>query len=272
MESTESKEFWSRILIAFLLVPVMILAVVLGGLYFFIFTLALANLAFIEIANMAQHAGFAPAKWVGLLAVNLILLGVYLGWALDIPILTGLWISSLFWARDSASTPQGFLGRLASTYVGVLYAGVLLGHLILIRNLPQGQLLVLVVLFGTWVADTGAYFVGKRWGKHKLMVTVSPGKTLEGAIGGGLLSWVVIMLSALMFGFQPIIAIGLSLSVPFAVVIGDLTISALKRSVGVKDTGTLLAGHGGVLDRIDGLAFALIVAYYFMVVSKLFMG
>ncbi len=150
---------------------------------------------------------------------------------------------------------------------GVLYVAWPLAHLISLRNLLNGENLVFFILIVTWGVDTGAYYVGRLLGRHKLSPHISPGKTVEGAIGG-VLSCVLAALFARWL-FLP----GLSLNntvlmgIVFGIIsqIGDLSESMLKRSAGVKDSGHLLPAHGGILDRVDSVIFTVPVFYYYII-------
>ena len=150
---------------------------------------------------------------------------------------------------------------------GLLYVPLLMSSLALLRREPgpDGAYWILLILAITWAGDTGAYFAGKSLGKHKLSQVVSPKKTWEGAIGGALAStiaaFVVVSLSPLDLPALWIVALAL----PAAVLgqLGDLCESLLKRSGGVKDSGRVIYGHGGILDRVDALIFAGPYAYFF---------
>jgi len=159
------------------------------------------------------------------------------------------------------------------TMAGILYIGWLLSHMVALRGLPDsdivGRNLVFFVLFVTWVSDTTAFFIGRRFGQHKLVPSISPGKTWEGAIGG---ICGAIAVSTLFFAptpFQlPLVywqAILLSALASILGQVGDLVESLLKRNMGVKDSGWLMPGHGGILDRIDSLVFAGTVVYYYAI-------
>jgi phosphatidate cytidylyltransferase len=161
------------------------------------------------------------------------------------------WVVALVWV---VAVPQRRAGRLTGALVGWLVlvpSGVALLHLRL--SLPQGLHWLLLALFIVWVADSGAYFAGRALGRHKLAPEVSPGKTWEGAAGGllgvGLLAWV----AAPVLGQRPVALLGLCLVVGVFSVVGDLAESLFKRHAGLKDSGQLLPGHGGILDRLDSL-------------------
>lgn len=152
------------------------------------------------------------------------------------------------------------------TVAGILYVGWLLGHLVALRGLDDGRNWVFFILFVTWASDTFAFFVGRKFGRHKLAPSISPGKTWEGAVGG---VGAAVIMSILFFAPTPFRLPLISWQIiPLAVLVsifgqlGDLVESLLKRNMGVKDSGSLMPGHGGVLDRIDSLVFASVVVYY----------
>lgn len=149
---------------------------------------------------------------------------------------------------------------------GLLYIGFLLPHLVLIFALEDGGKYLLVLTAITAGSDTGAYYSGKFFGKHKLCPNVSPNKTIEGAVGGLAVAIIIAALfSWWLFGsvnwlsFLPTVVLLTGIGI-----MGDLTESVIKRGTGTKDSGTLLAGHGGVLDRLDSMIFAGPVLYYLL--------
>ena len=155
------------------------------------------------------------------------------------------------------------------TIAGILYIGWLLSHLVALRGLDDGRNWVFFILFVTWVSDTTAFFIGRRFGRHKLAPTISPGKTWQGAIGGICGAIVMSILFFTPTPFQlPLVcwqAILLGVVVSILGQVGDLVESLLKRNMGVKDSGKLMPGHGGILDRIDSVIFASIVVYYYAI-------
>lgn len=139
----------------------------------------------------------------------------------------------------------------------ILYVGVLGAHWVLLRELDDGREWLLVLLGVTFATDTGAYAVGRLLGSHHMAPAISPGKTWEGFAGGYLAGIGAAVAIPLALGLEPgpaILALSAS-ALPGAAVLGDLAESALKRRIGVKDTSTLLPGHGGLLDRMDSLLF-----------------
>ena len=147
-----------------------------------------------------------------------------------------------------------------------LYIPFLLSHILLLFQLPEGRRWIFIVLMVIFAGDTGAYYVGHRWGRHKLWPAVSPGKTVEGALGGLLSSLALalltgkLLLSSVGVGVGFFLALGLALAMVGQM--GDLFESMLKRVSKVKDAGGLLPGHGGLLDRLDSLLFAFPLTYY----------
>lgn len=152
----------------------------------------------------------------------------------------------------------------ATVIFGYLYLSLLLGHLVLLRALPLGREWIFTVFLIVMLSDTIAYFVGSAIGKHRLYPAISPKKSIEGAIGG-LIGGVVGALLARFFWFPDLawfFAGGIGVVLGAAGQIGDLFESMLKRSYGVKDSGRIIPGHGGLLDRLDSLIFAFPPAYY----------
>ena len=153
---------------------------------------------------------------------------------------------------------------------GALYVGWLLGLWDGLYLLPSGKSLVLFAMLTTFAYDTGAFFIGRAFGRHKLAPSTSAGKTCEGVAGGIASALVVafIMRSVSIhaggsFPLSPALVLGASVLIAAAAQTGDLVESAMKRSAGVKDTGTLLPGHGGMLDRVDSLLFTGAALYYY---------
>ncbi|AGL01281.1 CDP-diglyceride synthetase [Desulfoscipio gibsoniae DSM 7213] len=154
---------------------------------------------------------------------------------------------------------------VAISFFGTIYVGLLI-FLFLISTLPNGLIWLVLVLVCTWSSDTLAYLVGRRWGKRRMAPELSPGKTLEGAVGGVLGStiaaWVVVM-SYSPLPLWPVLSLGFITGL--AAQIGDLVESAIKRLAGIKDAGNLIPGHGGVLDRFDSMLFTAPLVYYYVV-------
>ena len=163
-----------------------------------------------------------------------------------------------------SSVRQNAVAAFATTLLGVVWIGGGLAYLMLVRDIPDnGRLLVFTVLLTVFADDTAAFFVGRTIGRHRLAPAISPGKSWEGLVGGTV-AGVAVTFFALYE--QDVVSTGDSLLLGLAIVaaatLGDLFESAVKRDLGVKDSGRLLAGHGGMLDRVDSLLWAGPAAYF----------
>ncbi|MFI5247984.1 MAG: phosphatidate cytidylyltransferase [Nitrospirales bacterium] len=158
----------------------------------------------------------------------------------------------------------------AMTLFGVLYLGLTLGPLSMTRLLPLGEWLILFLLLVTWASDTGAYYVGTVYGRHRLAPMISPKKTVEGLVGG-LISAIMIAYAA-RWWFLPELSgldcLVLAILLTITGLWGDLAESAMKRSVSIKDSGGILPGHGGMLDRLDSLLFTAPAFYYYVTMAS----
>jgi phosphatidate cytidylyltransferase len=154
----------------------------------------------------------------------------------------------------------------AITTFGIVYVGLALSTVTSTRMLSGGEWLVLFLALVTWAADTGAYYAGSLWGKHLLAPKISPKKTVEGLFGGIGLAVAAALLAQVWFvpQLQPIDTVILGVVLTGAGLFGDLWESAIKRRVGIKDSGHILPGHGGMLDRIDSLLFTAPTFYYYV--------
>jgi len=173
-------------------------------------------------------------------------------------------ISGLFTITQFKSDPF-ILENFTKQILGIIYIPILLSFLILIRSGTDGMLWIFSLLFVVFAGDIGAFYVGSYLGRHKLCPSVSPKKTIEGSIGGLTSNLVVgVLFNYFFLSYLPLgTSIFLFLFIGIAGQTGDLFESALKRSANIKDSGSILPGHGGILDRIDALLFAAPVAYFF---------
>jgi phosphatidate cytidylyltransferase len=226
-----------------------------------------------EYLDIADKANLAPLREPAYMMAVLLVMVTAFGWHISLESLFVVAALTLLivLGRDLVTTAAGS----ASTVFGVLYIGLPFAMLVELRAQPRGHLLALYVMVMIWIGDTAAYYGGRllgRGGIHKLAPRVSPGKTWEGTIT----SLVVVMAAgyAYMKYFFPEMSLPASLflasTVNVAGQFGDLAESALKRGVGIKDSGTLLPGHGGLLDRVDALLFAIPALWYDMKVVAFF--
>ncbi|MDY6942434.1 MAG: phosphatidate cytidylyltransferase [Pseudomonadota bacterium] len=226
---------------------------------------------------------FAAGEWVRVMALesawargfSFVLLATAIGVAVSIAFLSGhrvivdaviaaaviWWLVAALWvARFPAGFSPGTPMSTRTLIVGVLILVPSLLAMIRLHALPDiGPRLVLLLLVVVWAADSGAFFAGRRFGRHKLAPRVSPGKTWEGVLGGVILAVIAYCLAALALGLDLtrwVAVIAVVVMVVVSSVIGDLTESMFKRHGGMKDSGHLLPGHGGLLDRIDSLTAA----------------
>jgi len=208
---------------------------------------------------------------IGLTGFAALILGAH--WpGVIVPTLLATLVCTISVPLFSGSPLEQSLRDGAMTLFGVLYLGLTLSTLSMTRLLPQGEWLIFFLLMVTWASDTGAYYIGTLYGRHRLAPTISPKKTVEGLVGG-LISAIIVAYAARWWffpDFSGLDCIILATLLTLAGLWGDLTESAMKRSVGMKDSGGILPGHGGMLDRLDSLLFTAPVFYYYVtIVSRL---
>ena len=256
----------TRIISALILIPLVVVAVYLGGVWLVGLVAIFAALGAIEFYQIARRLGVRPYIWVGTgLTVLLVVAAQFaahqIGPRVFILALGALMVLRV-WRQDLA----GFLGDWSATLVGSAYIGGMLSHFVLLRALSQGVAWVAVAALTTWLSDTAAYLVGTTMGRRPFFPKVSPRKTLEGAIAALVSGVVTAMAIAIPFLHLswPLAAL-LGLLISLAAIFGDLAESLIKRQAGVKDSGNLIPGHGGALDRIDSLLFVAVVVYYFAI-------
>ncbi len=254
----------SRVLVVVVLLPLVIGLVYLGGWWLFGLALAGGLLALHELYVMVRD--LRPLVLGGYLGFVATLLGLQLGgleWMLGGLLVTFVFafvVYGLGGVRQSATSSFGV------TLLGVVWVGAGLGCLLLIRDIPDfGFWAVMAVLFTVFAADTGAFFVGRTFGRHRLAPAISPAKSWEG-FAGGVVAAVGMAFVILYKDRDDFLSIPqsllLGLVIAFAAVLGDLFESAIKRDLEVKDSGRVLGGHGGVLDRLDSLLWAGPAAYF----------
>ena len=252
----------SRLVVAAVGIPIVLGAVYLGGWWLFALAATAAAVALHEFWLLARSLKpLAPAGYVGGL---LALAGAELGgttWMVGGVMTT---FALAFLLKGISEARQTATASISATVMGAVWIGFGLSFLVLLRDLPtHGRLATYTVILAVWAGDTFAYAGGRLLGRHKLAPTTSPGKTWEGFVFG---TTATIFVAFVALYKQHFLTIGESivLGVVLAVAgpLGDLFESLLKRDMQVKDTGRLLGGHGGMLDRLDALLFALPAAYF----------
>ena len=258
-------QFVSRVLVTVVGVPVVLYLVYLGEWWIFGLAAFAALVALHELYVMAR--GLRPLVLAGYAGALATLLGAHLGgpeWMIGGFMLT---LVLAFLLYGIAETRQTATVTMGSTVLGAAWIALGLGHLLLLRDLPEhGRLAVFTVLLAVFADDTAAYLVGRLLGRHKLAPALSPGKTWEGFLAGTAAAIAVAFFALYEQDFLTIPeSIALGLAIALAGAAGDLFESALKRDLQVKDSGQLLGGHGGMLDRIDSLLFASVAAFYVVI-------
>jgi phosphatidate cytidylyltransferase len=255
-----------RVLVGVVAIPIIYLLCMAGGLYFFAFAAIASGLALHEFYGLARAKGARPLTWLGIAAgffVNLSFLRVTLQTP---PLAVVLTVSALAMALCELFRDEGSaIVNLSTTVFGVLYVSLFFGTLIGIRDLDtataalpapySGGAMVMAMLVTIWICDSAAFHIGKPFGAHKLYPRVSPQKSWEGAVAGlagAVITAVVAKYIALPFLPLPG-AVYLGIIVGTVGQMGDLVESLLKRDAGVKDSSTLIPGHGGVFDRFDSV-------------------
>lgn len=253
----------NRLPIILLGIPTVLYLIFIGGISFAIFITLVTMIALYEFYSLKKTEGLSPIRWLGILSS--IPIGIffyqypYLDLSLSVSFLLGIILIALTTElfRNKANSYENY----SVTLGGVLYVSVLLGTMIALRNLDgdQGTRITLSMVISVWICDSAAYTIGMRWGKKKIFERVSPNKTILGTLGGIIGAMVtVFVLNEISFlgielNIMQVIAFGLIVGI-FGQ-LGDFVESLFKRDSKVKDSGKLLLGHGGVLDRFDSLIF-----------------
>jgi phosphatidate cytidylyltransferase len=269
-----------RVISAVVLLPVVLILFYVGGWPYNLLICAATLLAGLEFVRMFRRRGYA---------ISVLLVSVFtLLWEANGVWPDGSWFSSAFavcvlatslWellqTRSHPDRPRP-TEQWALTLAGGTYLGLGGGYLMGLRALPDGFWWTLSACMVVWIGDSAAYFVGKRWGRHKMAPTISPGKSWEGygaqVLSGPLSGLVLAWLGAAILGSSATLTVarGLILGIVASVLCpaGDFLVSMMKREVGVKDTSNLIPGHGGILDRIDSLLWAGILGYVLAQLSR----
>jgi phosphatidate cytidylyltransferase len=243
---------------ALVLAPIALASIALGKWAILVVLLVVIAGAAYELSRALEPLPFVAALGAGalplLLAMRYGQTGILAGAVASLPWAL-LWLA----AKPETRTLRAVLAVLLMT----LWVGVPLAHLGLFPRSQYGVVLILIAVVGPWISDSGAYFAGRFFGRHLLLPSLSPNKTVEGSVGGLFLTLLIIApLSYQLLDFTLVKALIIAAGVSVASQCGDLFESSLKRILDVKDLGTFLPGHGGVLDRVDSLLFTAPAVYY----------
>ena len=232
-----------------------------GGLVFALGLLALGFVCLHELFELT--AGVRPVKLAAFLAFTALVLAALYGDQFQVLLIEVAAVPVMFALVLRVRGGEGPTLSMAVTLLALWWIGLPFAHAILLRELPHGDGIIVDVLVGTFLGDTGAYFAGRMFGTRPLAPRISPNKTVEGLLGGILVAIASVWFAGLYQdwlsgGNALLLGLGVALTAP----IGDLFESVVKRDAGVKDTGRLFGAHGGALDRLDAVLFTVVVGYY----------
>jgi phosphatidate cytidylyltransferase len=253
-----------RLASAAVAIPIIVLLIWAGARWYTGVVAALLAVATLEFqvarGSRLNVLAFMGAALSAGLAVAAHARGEWLIW-----LVTGAVLLPLLWALAAYPIEDAVFEWLWAVGA-VLYLGWLGCHLVLLRDVGDGRDWVFLAVFSTFATDTGAYFVGRAIGRTRLAPAISPGKTVEGAIGGMVCGVAAVLLFNYFLGLrvEPALVIPLAVLLPVAAQAGDLIESKLKRGMQVKDASRLIPGHGGLMDRFDSVLLAIVVVYYYL--------
>jgi phosphatidate cytidylyltransferase len=253
-----------RVLVAIVGIPIGLAAVIVGGYYLLGLALLLTILGLHEYYTLLRP--YRPNLLVGFVAGIATLLGAFY-WGVP-GLLVGLvvlMVLTFFWSLGGELGAH-LVGRMALTGFGIIWVAMGFAYVLLLRDLNHGMALTILLLACTMVNDTFAYFVGRAFGRHRMAPRISPKKSVEGAVGGivgSIIAAVVVKIYSPWLGWGEAVLFGLVIG--FVGQWGDLFESAVKRDFRVKDSGRILPGHGGILDRFDAVLFAGFITYWLAV-------
>ncbi|HWF32835.1 MAG TPA: phosphatidate cytidylyltransferase [Solirubrobacteraceae bacterium] len=249
----------ARLLAAVPAIAVALFLVIEGGLIFTLGLFVLGCFCLHELYGMFERAH--PVRLAGFIALAALLIAANYGDQFQVLLVLVAALPLLFGL--TMLQPRPSVGGLAVTLLGIYWIGLALAHAVLLRGLPHGLGIVIDVLVGTFLGDTGAYFGGRMFGKRPLAPAISPNKTVEGLLIGMLCTVLGVWIAGRYQEWLPgthaiVIGIAIALVAP----VGDLFESFVKREARTKDSGGLFGAHGGALDRLDAVLFAAVVGYY----------
>ncbi len=245
-------------------IPAVIVAIVIVASGDWVFAFGAAVLGLFCLHELyAMYADLRPARLAGFLGLIGLVVAAQAGEPRHVLLALAATVALVFLLTIAGPSIQGGTLGMAIVLLGVVWVGVAIAHAVMLRELPHGGGIVADVLVGTFVGDTGAYFGGRALGRRRLAPRLSPNKTVEGLVAGivtaVLAVWIAGLYQDWLSGTDALL---LGLGVALAAPVGDLFESFIKRDAGTKDTGRLFGAHGGALDRLDAVLFALVVGYY----------
>jgi len=261
---------YKRVLSGLLFLPIFYLFTWrLHPLYFCALVMVAAALGQHEFYRMARARGFNPHAVLGIALGAVLILDIYhplLPEEGTFFIATASVLLAMLARLFSSRSVEGALEDVATTVLGVFYVALLFGFQVAIRTGNDGKQWLVFLYFIIWASDVGAYSIGIPFGRHRLYEKISPKKSIEGFVGALIASAGMALICRIWF--MPAIDIGaivgISLILAIAGTVGDLVESLFKRAAGVKDSGAMIPGHGGILDRMDSMLFAAPVLYYYL--------
>jgi phosphatidate cytidylyltransferase len=254
-------DFAQRVAVGVPAAAVAVVLIVIGHEVFALLALILGGAALGELWGMYERVH--PIKLAGFIALAAFVAAAYYGGEhqvllVSVCVFPGMFLLALLMPGGPSMT-----ARMSVTVMGIFWIGFAVAHAVLLRELPHGRDIIIDVLVGTFIGDSGAYLGGRQFGRTKLAPRVSPNKTVEGLVIGFVTAIVSVQIAALYqdwLDFEH--ALFLGLAVALAAPIGDLFESQIKRDANTKDAGRLFGVHGGALDRLDAAFFALVAGYY----------
>lgn len=265
-----------RIVVALVAIPVLVATILWLPVWVFLIVLGIAALlACDEFLGMAREAGIEAGRWLPLVLTGALMTASWSRGAAGLACSMVSILLILSAARlHHKRAPQGAVAAVAAETFAVLFVGATAACLGWLRQWPpddQGVRLIFLFLGCIWIGDSGAYYVGRRIGRHKMSPRISPNKTVEGLIGGMASTYAAAFIGAhlIKLPFDPIHILAIATILAIAAPLGDLVESQFKRDSGVKDSSTLLPGHGGFLDRTDSLFYAAPAVLGYLVLAGL---
>ncbi len=256
-----SSDLSARIVTALPAIAFAIFIVVEGGTIFALGVMLLGLACLQELYTMLH--GARPVKLAGFAALIGLVIAARYGTAFHVLLITVLALPLLFVLTVARPLEAPATPAMATTLMGIYWIGLAVAHIVLLRDLPHGGGIVVDILVGTFIGDTGAYLGGRAFGHRPLAPSISPKKTVEGVAFGAVAAVLAVFLaSTYQEWLTPGQAIILGLTCAVFAPLGDLFESLVKRSAGTKDTGRLFGPHGGALDRLDAVLFTLVAGYY----------